>query len=395
MTPSRDAVAQETGQSSALAQLVAAVLSVAPLSRALNAPARIPVGNNHECADMERILNHIGARLSGVQFDVIPHGTRVSSFDHAIAKRLELGAGDTPCRPRSDADATIAQVLPRIVDSSLQSPKYRKVIRASDGVPLAAYALGRRGNPSVVLIPPCGMPIELAQRWLHLLAEKYFVLSVETRYLFAANSAFQACATGISHQADDIFRAMEFFGVERAHVIGLCGGAVIALAAAACNPQKVLSLNLWHGDYELGDPRLTTAHQKDFRSLMLTVRSVKQAESLWSAFAQPSTFKRLRPDLAHLLLYPFASPDLLFRYGWLNGNIMSANTNDFLPCIPHPALVVTSADDETAHPAGSHAVAAALARAQLFVRPHGDHLSCFDADPMLTEVALGFIGKQQ
>ena len=53
--------------------------------------------------------------------------------------------------------------------------------------------------------------------------------------------------------------------------------------------------------------------------------------------------------------------------------------------------MVTSADDSTAHPAGSRFVAAALPDARLLVLPHGDHISLFRGDPLLLDAAAGFI----
>ena len=46
---------------------------------------------------------------------------------------------------------------------------------------------------------------------------------------------------------------MDHGGVATAHVIGLCDGAVIALAAAAQRPERVASLSLWHGTYGFAD----------------------------------------------------------------------------------------------------------------------------------------------
>jgi pimeloyl-ACP methyl ester carboxylesterase len=96
-------------------------------------------------------------------------------------------------------------------------------------------------------------------------------------------------------------------------------------------------------------------------------------------------------DLAPLVLYPYATPELLFAYCKLNGNIMQTNAAQYLPLIMQPTLVVTSEDDETAHPAGSKHVAAALPHATLRVESHGNHISLFRGMANLRQIAAEFI----
>jgi pimeloyl-ACP methyl ester carboxylesterase len=100
------------------------------------------------------------------------------------------------------------------------------------------------------------------------------------------------------------------------------------------------------------------------------------------------------PDLAHLVLYPYATPELLFRYCQLNGAIMATDARKLLTGIVTPTLVVTSTDDATAHPDGSRAVAAAIPDADLLVTEHGDHISLFRGPAELLEAARSFISAQ-
>ena len=101
------------------------------------------------------------------------------------------------------------------------------------------------------------------------------------------------------------------------------------------------------------------------------------------------------PALAHLVLYPYATAELFFRYCRLNASIMDLNLGPLLGSIRQPALVVTSQDDRTAHPAGSRTVAEALPRATLRVAAHGDHLSVFEARPELVQLAVDFLSRPQ
>jgi pimeloyl-ACP methyl ester carboxylesterase len=65
----------------------------------------------------------------------------------------------------------------------------------------------------------------------------------------------------------------------------------------------------------------------------------------------------------------------------------------YLTRVKQPTLVVTSEDDETAHPQGSRQVAGGLRNGRLWVEPHGDHSSLFQAGNPLMQVAVDFIGQ--
>jgi pimeloyl-ACP methyl ester carboxylesterase len=70
---------------------------------------------------------------------------------------------------------------------------------------------------------------------------------------------------------------------------------------------------------------------------------------------------------------------------------MTTDLGALLPGITQPCLVVTSEDDRTAHPGGSHAIADRLPRARLRVEPHGDHISVFGAGARLQHILTDFL----
>jgi pimeloyl-ACP methyl ester carboxylesterase len=122
----------------------------------------------------------------------------------------------------------------------------------------------------------------------------------------------------IWRQAEDLFAVMNHFGVEVAHLMGHCGGAVIALMAASSRPMRVASISL----------------------------------------------------------------------------IMDTDMSCVFSKVVHSTLIVTSEEDNTAHPAGSRIAAEKLRNAILHVEPRGDHMSFFDAEPKITELAVRFISGE-
>jgi len=164
--------------------------------------------------------------------------------------------------------------------------------------------------------------------------------------------------------------------------------------AAAAHPARVSSMSLWHGDFDLGPGSLKTMHQRNLQALItIATEGRAQAASVHKLFQQSDLFN-LRPDLAHLILYPYATAEMFFRYGKLNESIMNTDISNLLERISHPTLVVTSEDDRTAHPDGSMRVAKGIPNAILHVERHGDHLSLFDAQPHITALAARFISNE-
>jgi pimeloyl-ACP methyl ester carboxylesterase len=96
-------------------------------------------------------------------------------------------------------------------------------------------------------------------------------------------------------------------------------------------------------------------------------------------------------EIVPLLLYPYATPERLFRYARLNGRIMETNVEPLLNVIEQPTLVVTSEQDGTVHPEGSITLARRLARATLHLQPDQTHVSVFGAPQELVALARRFV----
>lgn len=210
----------------------------------------------------------------------------------------------------------------------------------------------------------------------------------------ALDEDFDERGYDVQSQADDLHTVLDVFGIETAHVVGLCGGAAVALALG--ESARLRSLSLWHGDYELGPDVPKTSHQQDVQSLMLMAgRQRKRAAGLHTLLRRPAMLESLRADLAHELIYPYSSAELLYRYGRLNGAIMTSDCRPLLTRIDLPTLVVSSMADSTAHPEGSVFVASRIPGARLELLPRGDHLAAFDAAPELIDLARTFVSQAQ
>ena len=364
------------------------IRSLRALASAVESPLRMAVG-----PDAGAVLNRLAARLDVRPFAIGAAGPGPNAFEQVAAARLGA-SGDLA--GRLNAWAAVGEDLERAANevraAALDATFSRREIRTADGAVLAVYSGGVADGPVVVLVPACGMPIELCDGWIRALSRHCFVITWETRGLFGAPIAFDVVCHDVATQAADALAVMDHLAVPRGHLMGLCGGAVIALAAAAAAPDRFNSLSLWYGDFELGSAVLRTKHQRDLVRMQAMARESRaSAAMLQKLFADPALLANVPRDVAHLVLYPYAAAELFYRYAILNGAIMETSAASFLAHVPQPTLIVTSNGDATVHPAGSRAVAEALARGTLHLAAGGDHLSLFEASPELVALALGAI----
>ncbi|MFB6888413.1 alpha/beta fold hydrolase [Kitasatospora sp. NPDC056327] len=265
---------------------------------------------------------------------------------------------------------------------------------AGAGAGLRGYSAGAPGGPAVVIASACGMPATLCEPWMrHLAATGHRVVTWETRGLFGddTDAAFDALGHDVGTQAADLLAVMDHYGLGTAHVMGLCGGAVIALGAAHRRPDRVASLSLWHGDFS-GTPGVMTDHQQNLRALLALAAQGRPDAAMINGALADSARAAVPAELAELVMHPYSTDELFYRYSTLTLATMTEDVTPLLAGLRMPALVVTSEDDRTAHPEGSHRVAAALPDAVLRVEPHGDHISVFGAGERLRDLLAGFTG---
>jgi pimeloyl-ACP methyl ester carboxylesterase len=346
-------------------------------------------------ARLARLLACIADKVVVPRFEIRADHARneLSMHERALSNYLKLSPADAETLP---LDAGFAdQVIARTTAAEFEQTCSTWQVISADGVPLRVYGAGVRHGSTVLIASACGMPASLCRRWLRFLGREHFAVTWETRGLFGGPGGLGGCdplSCGVDAQVDDLLAIMNRLEIETAHVMGFCGGAVLALCAAARFPTRIDSISLWHGDLRVGPDCPRTSHQKHLSSILRTAASGPgAAKAMRDILLQNVQLSDIRADLAPLLLYPFATSELLFRYSNLNATIMEHDVGDALAAVRQPALVVTSEDDATAHPASSHRAAAELWSARLHVLAHGDHISLFDARFPVTRVAADFL----
>ncbi|TCK33804.1 pimeloyl-ACP methyl ester carboxylesterase [Paraburkholderia sp. BL8N3] len=310
----------------------------------------------------------------------------LSSFEHLLSRHLcaALGAGADDFETVG-LDTEMPDGLPDFVETA--------GVAREPGVTLDAYACGQRDAPPLVMVLPFGMPVELCAGWIAELSRHHYVVTWGTRCLFGACADFDVARGDLYAQVEDLFEVMAHFGVDDAQLMGICGGAVTAIAAAAeaRRAARVTSLSLWYGDYPFGEAGLRTPHQANFEWLMeAAAQGRDEARELQQMFVDPGTLATTPREIAHLALYPYANAELFYRYACLNDAL---NKTDILPWMSRVTvrtLIVTGDADETTHAGGSAFVAERIPGARLVVEPGGSHTAFFGMPAPSASLARAF-----
>ena len=342
----------------------------------------------------ERAVNAAFARI-GVRTVQYLHGgeAQLSSFEFFISRKI-CQALDYRYDHFDDVEEVKAfgRLLKHFEFSGAVPEVETLHLTTRDNVSLSVHASTDRERPAIVLALPCGMPFDLCRDWFSALSERFFVVTWETRGLFGSCASFDQVAVDTEAQVADLISVMNHYELSTAHLMGICGGAVIALSAAAAHDNRVTSLSLWHGDYNLGDNNLRTTHQQNFEWLMEAAALDRQeATDLQAMFLDQATLATTPEPIAHVVLYPYVNPELFYRYARLNDALNKTELASRLARINVPTLVVAGDADETTHIGGSRYIAASIDDATLHVEHNGSHLAFFASTQYSKQTAFRFL----
>lgn len=259
-----------------------------------------------------------------------------------------------------------------------------QAVRRADGTVITAVEAGPRDAPGVLISPPCALSYRLSLPWLRALRASYRCVIMQTRGTsepIVDREDFDRRGYDLSRQVEDLVALTDELATGPVHVMGICGGAAVALAAAAQRPDRVASLSLWHADLELGGDAEKTDHQVNLRAL-LDLGGESRDTAAWLREKLTSGPMTGVPErIGPLVVRPYATTELFYRYAKLTAATMHWDSRPSAAGMSQPCLVVTSEDDDTAHPAGSRRLAEIVPGARLVVAERGTHLDAFRATP--------------
>ncbi|HEV8643545.1 MAG TPA: alpha/beta fold hydrolase [Methylomirabilota bacterium] len=222
-------------------------------------------------------------------------------------------------------------------------------------------------------------------------AEAYRVIAFDNRGAGQTDAPDHPYTTRM--MADDTVGLMEALGVERAHVVGVSMGGMIAQELALNHPRRVRSLHL---GCTLARPdaylKALTAAWREVRT-HLGREAALRTIGLW-LFA-PATYNE-RPELVEMILQnALANPHPQSLTGFLRqGEAVAAHdTLDRLPAIRCPTLVSVGEEDILVPPRFSRELAARIPGATRRTLPGAAHGYFWERPEAFNALCLEFLAR--
>jgi pimeloyl-ACP methyl ester carboxylesterase len=245
-----------------------------------------------------------------------------------------------------------------------------QLVTRPDGAEIAWYDKG--SGEAVLLVMGLAYPAAAWFRQVPALAERHRVLTVDNRGCGGTGEAPGAPYT-VEVMVADLLAVLDAAGVERAHVVGISLGGVLAQELALSHPDRLLSLALLatHSGMGTGIWPLEVAE-------FLQAREGLEAKER-GEFSIPFNY---HPDTPRELI----EEDWRAREAGTAGPVGYAaqlgtavwNGYDRLPAMAVPTLVMAGAQDRLVVPANSEQLAAAIPDAKLVLVEGANHILTTD-----------------
>ena len=247
------------------------------------------------------------------------------------------------------------------------------------------------GGEPVILIMGFGGDHTAWAFQLRPFAERYRVIAFDNRGAGQTDQPDAPCT--IALMADDTLGLLDRLGIERAHVVGLSMGGMIAQEIALRAPARVRSLQL-HAT--LARPDAYTRALLDVwrvQRVKLTLEERMRALALW-LFA-PVTYAE-RPELVETVLRnAIENPHPQSLAGFLRQAeaVAGHDTLDRLGAIRCPTLVSVAEDDALVPPRFARELAQRIAGAELALVPGAGHAYMWERPDAFNALCLEFLER--
>jgi len=273
----------------------------------------------------------------------------------------------------------------------------KNIISSLDSTKLIVYSFGDNNKIPIVIILPSGMPMQIMKTWIKKLMLSYYVITWETRGMFSQINISEDIGLDVENQLEDLESIFNFFRLESVHVFGVCQGANLALHACGKFKEIINSASMWHGDYNWNDDSKFTFVQKNFVQMIQIAKGLDDVSLLRGIMCNPKSIDKLLEtysiEILPNVMYPYISDKIFCNFIKLSENIISKNLLETTNKISQKVLVITSTEDQTAHPSGSIKLNSHLSNSELYIRKNGNHISFFEAPEELIEVFSGFFNS--
>lgn len=318
------------------------------------------------------VVRRIGERLSlAVPVITWPAPSAPISLETALSRYINLNIQEW----KNISLLSGSSMLDKLLDKSSHPPTVTEDVFQATGLPeISVFSAGRPQDDAYFIIPPCGVPAALFYPWMEEFAKDGYAITNESPYIFGKKSSLAGLTGDVQSEAAFIKAVVAYYGIRRAHFIGICGGAPIALAAAAALPEYAASVFICHGDLYLGADTPRTPFQRQFQALLAEADSgTRRAKEILALLLDPSMLFGVPDQLAPFILYPYADLDIFRRYAKCNYGIMAYDTSNVAQHLSCPVFITTSKNDRMTHPDASILLHSLITGSELHVRESGNH----------------------
>lgn len=249
------------------------------------------------------------------------------------------------------------------------------------------YFEDRGDGPPVLLLHSFLCSGDMWRHQVEPLARRHRVINLDLRG--HGRSGFATGAFTLYDMVDDALAVLDHLGIERAAWAGLSIGGMIALRAALTAPGRVSSLLLFDTDGGAEKPFPKLKYRVlAFGASLVGIRPFVPAV-LPLMFGR--TTRREHPDLPREWARRFRDAHMPSVRRGVEAIVRRESMLDRLGDVPHPALVVVGAEDETLPPSRARRLAEGLPDARLREIPQAGHLSALERPRLVTDLMLGFL----
>ena len=222
-------------------------------------------------------------------------------------------------------------------------------------------------------------------------ARRYRVVAFDNRGAGQTSAPDQPYTTAM--MAADARGLMDALGIDRAHIIGVSMGGMIAQELALAHPERVRSLHL--GCTFARADAYMLALNAAWRDMRIGLGRDQTLRTLALWLFAPTTYAE-RPDLVEMLLQnALANPYPQSVAGFLRqGEAIAAHDAiDRLEAIRCPTLVSVAEDDILTPPRFSREIAKRIPGAELRLVPGAGHCYFLERPEVFNEISLDFLAR--
>ena len=251
------------------------------------------------------------------------------------------------------------------------------------------YIAFGKGSKTLIILPGLGdglrtvkgtaLPFSLMYRKV---GETYRVYAFSRRQNVSAGHS-------TAEMAEDVYRAAKNLGIEKAHILGVSQGGLIAQHLAASHPEFADRMVLAVSTDKLEDAYcggiegwMKMARQGDYGGIMIDT-----AEKSYSEIY----LKKTRP--MYFLLTRIGKPKSFDRFLHLAQACLDHDSREVVGQISCPVLVLGGKQDQILGAAGSVRLAQSISGAQLYLYENFGH-GLYDEDKRFQQRILEFLQKE-